>query len=197
MRIDAEWIGFENHLNYFHCNGHGLPMQLAKGLAAFLNSTVVDTYFRQFNGHTQVNATDLRSWKYPTAAELHAPGAQIGDSFPCQDDLDALIEKELIDMAKKPSLSVRKVKKRIDETLFILLSLGLPIEQQNERSALTLLALLDLKLETPWSEVSAPCLGITPMMDYFATHYGKQYVPDCARRFGVSPFINFSKLGSW
>ncbi len=134
-RIDADWIGFENHLNYFHCNGTGLPMQLAKGLAAFLNSTVVDTYFRQFNGHTQVNATDLRSLKYPTIAELEALGSGIKDSYPGQEELDTLVEKELIHMAKKPSISVRKVKKRIDEALSILLSLGLPIEQQNERSA--------------------------------------------------------------
>lgn len=61
--IHAPFVGFENHLNYFHANGHGLPMPLAKGLASFLNSTVVDVYFRQFNGHTQVNATDLRSLK--------------------------------------------------------------------------------------------------------------------------------------
>ena len=53
--------GFENHLNYFHENGEGLPLDLAKGLAAFLNSDAVDQYFRIFSGHTQVNATDLRN----------------------------------------------------------------------------------------------------------------------------------------
>src|ERR1035441_4136980 len=69
-QIHAPFVGFENHLNYFHDRGHGLPMNLAKGLAAFLNSTVVDLYFRQFNGHTQVNATDLRSLNYPAKSEL-------------------------------------------------------------------------------------------------------------------------------
>ncbi len=57
---------------------------------------------------------------------------------------------------------------------------------------LTLLALLDLKLETPWSEASAPSIGITPMMDYFATHYGKQYAPnsrETVRRFTVHQFL--------
>jgi adenine-specific DNA-methyltransferase len=62
-RIRAERVGFENHLNYFHARGRGLPIDLAKGLAAFLNSTLVDVYFRQFNGHTQVNATDLRKFR--------------------------------------------------------------------------------------------------------------------------------------
>ncbi len=53
-------IAFENHLNYFHDRGNGLPLQLASGLATYLNSSLVDSYFRQFSGHTQVNAADLR-----------------------------------------------------------------------------------------------------------------------------------------
>ncbi|MBM3882466.1 MAG: SAM-dependent methyltransferase [Verrucomicrobia bacterium] len=95
-RIRAERVGFENHLNYFHARGRGLPMDLAKGLAAFLNSTLVDVYFRQFNGHTQVNATDLRNLHYPTRAELESLGRKIGDAFPGQAELDALVEKELL-----------------------------------------------------------------------------------------------------
>jgi adenine-specific DNA-methyltransferase len=75
--VSAEAVGFENHLNYYHAKGHGLPMTLAKGLAAFLNSTLVDVYFRQFNGHTQVNATDLRSLRYPTRHQLNRPGIQL------------------------------------------------------------------------------------------------------------------------
>ncbi len=63
-------LGFENHLNLFHDNKHGLPQALAYGLAAFLNTTEVDKNFRRFNGHTQVNATDLRLMKYPSRAVL-------------------------------------------------------------------------------------------------------------------------------
>ena len=59
-------LGFENHLNVFHKDKQGLDEHLARGLTAFLNSTAVDTHFRRFNGHTQVNATDLRSMKYPS-----------------------------------------------------------------------------------------------------------------------------------
>src|SRR5262249_37652368 len=54
-RVPGARVGFENHLNYYHRNGAGLPPKLAWGLAAFLSSTLVDAYFRQFNGHTQVN----------------------------------------------------------------------------------------------------------------------------------------------
>lgn len=63
---NAPALGFENHLNIFHENKCGLPEALARGLAVFLNSTAVDESFRRFNGHTQVNATDLRLMKYPS-----------------------------------------------------------------------------------------------------------------------------------
>lgn len=62
---DYSALGFENHLNLFHEDKHGLPEALARGLAVFLNTTAVDDYFRRFSGHTQVNATDLRQMKYP------------------------------------------------------------------------------------------------------------------------------------
>lgn len=70
----APMLGFENHLNVFHNGKHGLPKALAFGLAAFLNTTAVDESFRRFNGHTQVNATDLRQIKYPSRDALMALG---------------------------------------------------------------------------------------------------------------------------
>jgi adenine-specific DNA-methyltransferase len=71
---DAPMLGFENHLNVFHEEKRGMPENLAIGLAAFLNTTAVDENFRRFNGHTQVNATDLRMMKYPSRAALIALG---------------------------------------------------------------------------------------------------------------------------
>lgn len=68
-------IGFENHMNLFHENKNGLPELLARGLAIFLNSTAVDESFRRFNGHTQVNATDLKLMKYPSREVLLKFGA--------------------------------------------------------------------------------------------------------------------------
>lgn len=70
----APVLGFENHLNVFHNGKRGLPKALAAGLAAFLNTTAVDESFRRFNGHTQVNATDLRQMKYPSRGTLIALG---------------------------------------------------------------------------------------------------------------------------
>lgn len=69
-----ERIGFENHLNVFHESKRGLPEDLAWGLFAYLNCTAVDVHFRRFNGHTQVNATDLKNIRYPSREVLAGLG---------------------------------------------------------------------------------------------------------------------------
>jgi adenine-specific DNA-methyltransferase len=67
---DVKMLGFENHLNVYHDNKHGLPEALARGLAVYLNTTSVDENFRRSSGHTQVNATDLKMMKYPSRKAL-------------------------------------------------------------------------------------------------------------------------------
>jgi hypothetical protein len=62
---DQQWLGLENHLNFIHQNKRGLSKTLAYGLALYLNTTAVDQSFRRFNGHTQVNATDLNNMRFP------------------------------------------------------------------------------------------------------------------------------------
>ena len=94
-RILAAQVAFENHLNYYHAQGSGLPVTVAKGLATYLNSTLVDTYFRQFSGHTQVNASDLRSLRYPAWSALVALGRRIGKSSLPQEALDQVVEEIL------------------------------------------------------------------------------------------------------
>jgi adenine-specific DNA-methyltransferase len=88
-------VGFENHLNYFHHDGRGLPMELAKGLCIFLNSTLADTYFRQFSGHTQVNALDLQSLRYPSQEQILALAAKMPDITDAQDSIDTVVEEVL------------------------------------------------------------------------------------------------------
>jgi len=94
-RVPGEKVAFENHLNVFHHDGAGLPRRLARGLAAFLNSSVVDTYFRQFSGHTQVNATDLRALRYPASDALEQLGRLVADPALHQDEIDPIIERVL------------------------------------------------------------------------------------------------------
>jgi len=94
-RVAPGPVGFENHVNYIHANGRGLDMEMAKGMWAFLNSTALDLYFRQFNGHTQVNATDLRNIRFPTATQLGRMGGRVGDEALPQEQLDEMVSEAL------------------------------------------------------------------------------------------------------
>ena len=93
-------LGFENHLNVFHDGKKGLPKALAFGIALFLNSTAVDEYFRTFNGHTQVNATDLKRIKYPSREIL----ITIGEWAMVQAELT----QKMIDNKLEPFLNERQ-----------------------------------------------------------------------------------------
>jgi BsuBI/PstI restriction endonuclease domain/BsuBI/PstI restriction endonuclease HTH domain len=82
--------------------------------------------------------------------------------------------------------------KRLAEALLILNQLGLPKAQQNERTALCLLALLNLSPTKNWSEAQAPLIGITPIMDWSKKHYSKEYAPNSResfRRYSIHQFI--------
>jgi len=60
----------------------------------------------------------------------------------------------------------------------IIVSLGLPRAQQNERSALCLLALLNLTPGKRWAAAENPLVGITPIMDWAREYYDKDYAPN-------------------
>ena len=80
-----DFVAFENHLNVIHRN-HGPLQELeAAHLAEFLNSDLVDTYFRMFSGSTQVNATDLRRLRFPEAPESHR-STLFASTDPCGTD---------------------------------------------------------------------------------------------------------------
>lgn len=66
----------------------------------------------------------------------------------------------------------------IDEAYEILVALGFPRGQQNMRSALCLLALLNLTPDKPWAESEDWLIGITPIMDWIAKNYQKRYAPN-------------------
>jgi hypothetical protein len=75
----------------------------------------------------------------------------------------------------------------------IIVALGLPRAQQNERSGLCLLALLNLSPGKSWTEASAPLIGITPIIDWARKHYGKDYAPntrETIRRQTMHQFVN-------
>lgn len=190
-RIDSPFVGIENHLNYFHKNGAGLAPDLAKGLAVYLNSSIVDQYFRLFSGHTQVNATDLENLKYPDAPNLEEMGARITDVFPGQKQIDQILV-EVLGMQEAATTSTQA---KIDESLDILRTIGVPREQQNDRSALTLLALVDVKPDEEWSVASAPLRTITEMMEYFSANYGTTYAPNTRETVRRQTIHQFWQMG--
>lgn len=81
----------------------------------------------------------------------------------------------------------------LDDAQKILISLGLPRAQQNERSALCLLALLNLRPDRTWADAENPLMGITPIMDWVRDHYQKTYAPntrETVRRQTMHQFVD-------
>ncbi len=191
--LPGNLIGFENHLNVFHKDREGMSRALAVGLGLFLNCSIVDRYFRQFNGHTQVNATDLRSLRYPDRTTLERLGSRYDYAAYSQQDIDTIIEKEIFHMANDDN--PLEAQRKIDEALTILKSLGMPRGQQNVRSALTLLALLDLRPTGSWNKLERPLMGITPIMDYTREHYGREYAPNTRETFRRQTMHQFVEAG--
>ena len=189
-RIATEAVAFDNKLNVLHRQNAGLPEDLAKGLAVFLNSTAVDAYFRQFSGHTQVNAADLRALRFPDAEDLERLGRRIDDSLPTQDVINRMVREEIAAMSEGDDPV--EVKRRIQATIGILKALQAPRGQINDRSALTLLGLIDLAPAASWSKSSTPLRGVTELMDWIAANYGRKYAPntrETIRRFTLHQFI--------
>ena len=87
--------------------------------------------------------------------------------------------------------------RRIKRTLEFLTAIEIPREQQNQRSALTILSLADLKPRSLWSSASAPLRRITEMMNWMSEHYGVNYAPntrETIRRQTVHQFVQHGLL---
>ena len=83
----------------------------------------------------------------------------------------------------------------IEEALAIIKALGLPRAQQNERSAVSLLALLNLTPKKTWADAEAPLVGITPVMDWAHEHYEKKYAPNTRETFRRQTMHQFVAAG--
>ncbi|MFN7882209.1 MAG: BsuBI/PstI family type II restriction endonuclease, partial [bacterium] len=83
----------------------------------------------------------------------------------------------------------------IEEAHQVILSLGLPRAQQNERSALSLLALLNLTPGKTWAQADNPLMGITPVMDWAREHFGKLYAPNTRETFRRQTMHQFCDAG--
>lgn len=74
----------------------------------------------------------------------------------------------------------------------LLARLGFDSERTNERSAMVLLALLQLKYGDAWSQAKNPLLGTRAIMDWIAKNFGVEYKPntrETIRRFTLHQFV--------
>jgi hypothetical protein len=81
---------------------------------------------------------------------------------------------------------------KIKDALQILIDLGVPKGQQNERTALCLLALTGIKKNSQWIDAQDPLIGITPMMEFAKSAYKKEYAPNTRetfRRFSMHQLV--------
>lgn len=88
--------------------------------------------------------------------------------------------------------TARLRRQRLTEARAVLQALGLPEAQQNERAALTLLALLDLPADRPWNEAAERSIGVTPIMEFALEHYRVEWAPntrETVRRFTMHQFV--------
>lgn len=87
------------------------------------------------------------------------------------------------------------INNHIEEAYQILISLGMPRGQHNERSALSLLALLNLSPSKTWSQIENPLIGITPIMEWSREHYHKGYAPNSRETFRRQTMHQFVDAG--
>ncbi|MBT9096956.1 restriction endonuclease [Methylovulum psychrotolerans] len=83
----------------------------------------------------------------------------------------------------------------IESARQIIITLGLSRKQHNERSALCLLALLNMTPNISWHEAENPLLGITPIMDWVREHYHKDYAPNTRETFRRQTMHQFCDAG--
>jgi BsuBI/PstI restriction endonuclease domain/BsuBI/PstI restriction endonuclease HTH domain len=77
----------------------------------------------------------------------------------------------------------------------ILTEIGMPKAQQNDRSALVLLALGDLQPDRSWADVAVRQIGVTPIIAWCAEHHGRQYAPNTRETFRRQSLHQFVDAG--
>ncbi len=185
--FDTDMIGLENHLNYLYRPGGEITYVEAIGLAAFLNSSLVDRYFRMLNGNTQVSATELRQLPLPPQEKLTRIGNRVINNHAERDaeateqiiidelGKDLVVGSEDEDVQLPILRDSRIVMGKLQEAQRVLRDMGLPNAQQNEISALTLLALCNLSEMASWSDISPVPITIHNMMGFMKIQYGRTY----------------------
>lgn len=200
-QFDFEQIGFENHLNVISKKRGALSVHETIGLSAFLNSAIVDRYVRIVNGNTQINAAEIRALPLPPLEIIAAIGKKVEQiEKPTSEQVDSLIFSTLwqtnllaeeFPMIQETRITMGK----IEQAQEILESLGLPAAQQNEISALTLLALAQLSEGSEWKNAANPMLRVHDILVEIKQRYGREYAENSRETIRRKVLHQFEQAG--
>lgn len=84
---------------------------------------------------------------------------------------------------------------KIEEAIEIITALGFPRAQQNERSGLSLLALVNLKERGSWQTLDEPLLGVRAILDFCRNSYSKPYAENSRESFRKETLHQFVSGG--
>lgn len=87
---------------------------------------------------------------------------------------------------------MKEIQLRISEALEVLQQLGLPKEQLNERTAICLLALLNLPPNKTWADASNPLMGIRAILDFAREKLERNYAEntrESIRKYSVKQLV--------
>jgi len=96
-RFNTAFIGIENHLNFIYRPKGTLTIDETYGIAALLNSRILNRYFQIINGHTQVNATELQKIPLPQKEAI----IEMGKLVRTTNQIDNIVFKILQNIASK------------------------------------------------------------------------------------------------
>jgi adenine-specific DNA-methyltransferase len=199
--FDFEQIGFENHLNVISKKKGSLSAHETIGLSAFLNSAIVDRYVRIVNGNTQVNAAEMRALPLPPLEVITEIGKKVEHiARPTPEQVDKVIFSTLwqtnllaeeFPMIQETRITMGK----IEQAQEFLESLGLPSAQQNEISALTLLALAQLSERSAWKNAENPMLRVHDILVEIKQRYGREYAENSRETIRRKVLHQFEQAG--
>jgi adenine-specific DNA-methyltransferase len=172
----------------------------SRGLAALLNSSLIDRYFRIINGNTQINAVELRSLPLPELEVIQDIGRKLGSSENGVQEAEFVVFSTLWETGclseDFPILKETRIKMgKIEEVQGILEILGLPAQQQNEISALTFLALAQLSEDTPWEEARTLSMRVHDILLEIKNRYGREYAENTRETIRRQVLHQFEQAG--
>lgn len=96
--FDTEMVGVENHINYIYRPNDNLLDDEIWGISALYSSSLFDTFFRTFNGNTQVGASELKQIKMPPLDDIKLIGSKVKKlTKKDKPEIDKIISEVLLD----------------------------------------------------------------------------------------------------